>query len=243
MVNSRKQLNYNELRTPINTITKIIAHIVHEGIWKHSMKKTLDLSDELHNTILEILNDSVHDDSERVSACLTMSDITLEHAFSLRALFEAGAYTSGASLLRVQFESLTRAIWLFYAASDNHLSKLTAPLNFETESRAGNNIPSITDMINSISQKGPPLAGQMLLEFKETTWKAMNSFVHSGIHPMSRASEGYPLPLVIQIIQMSNALSTMVAMIMAHTTYDVDTLNQMKSLQIKFKDCLPPLIK
>ncbi|MEH6625431.1 MAG: hypothetical protein V7739_03225 [Motiliproteus sp.] len=206
------------------------------------MEQTLKRSTELHGAILKVLEDAVHDDSERVSACLTMSDITLEHAFSLRALFEVGAFTSGASLLRVQFESLTRAMWLFYAAHDNHLSKLTAPLSLETEHSAGN-IPSLTKMIESISKKAPPLAGQMLTEFKENTWKAMNSFVHSGIHPMNRASEGYPLHLLIQLIQMSNALSTMVAMTMAVTTYDSHTANQMKSLQVRFKDCLPPLIR
>lgn len=47
-----------------------------------------------------------------------MCSVALEHGMSLRALMAMGLPTSAVGLMRLQFEALTRAMWLQYAASD-----------------------------------------------------------------------------------------------------------------------------
>lgn len=36
-----------------------------------------------------------------------------------------------------------------------------------------------------------------LAELKDSAWKPLSSYTHSGIHPWSRMVDGYPMELVI----------------------------------------------
>jgi hypothetical protein len=83
----------------------------------------------------------------------------------------------------------------------------------------------------------------MLAHFKDVSWHAMNSFVHGGIHPLRRASEGFPLQLVEQILRNSNGLTTMTGMTLANLTGDKHIARPISRLQPEFADCLPALIK
>ncbi|WP_409372491.1 DUF6988 family protein, partial [Pseudomonas nitroreducens] len=82
----------------------------------------------------------------------------------------------------------------------------------------------------------------LTVQFKDVTWSAMNSYVHSGIHPLRRHAEGYPLPLVLQILQSSNGLLTMTGMVAAILTGDERCIEPMRKIQTRFSDCLPELL-
>src|SRR6185312_3680053 len=90
--------------------------------------------------------------------------------------------------------------------------------------QAAKNLPSVRDMIEQIERqvgtRAPAAAHQMLLHFKEVSWKAMNSFVHAGIHPLQRHASGFPVSLALQVLRNSNGLPTMTAMTMAVLTGD-----------------------
>lgn len=81
----------------------------------------------------------------------------------------------------------------------------------------------------------------MLNEFKGVSGKAMNSFVHCGIHAVNRHDSGYPIHLIIQILQNSNALSIMGGMLLGILSGDKTASNRISKIQLEFKDCLPPL--
>ena len=49
----------------------------------------------------------------------------------------------------------------------------------------------------------------MLTEFRDVQWKALNSYVHAGIHALQRHGSGYPVQLIEQINKSSNGLLTM----------------------------------
>lgn len=100
-------------------------------------------------------------------------------------------------VLEVVHEALTRAVWLMYAATDVQVERLTAPLSLQTEASA-KNLPMFSKMLEEVAQKAPPQASRMLSHFKEVNWHAMNSYVHSGIHPLRRHAEGYPPQLIHQ---------------------------------------------
>lgn len=205
----------------------------------------LHRSEELQATLLRLLEDAEYEGSRRTEGCLTSCSLAMEHATSLRALMTMGLATSAAGLMRLQFEALTRAMWLLYAASDAAIEKLLAPLNVENEQIA-KNLPSVNEMIDQIGKqvpaRAPAAAHQMLSTFKETSWHAMNSFVHGGIHSLRRHADGFPVNLAIGVLRNSNALGTMTAMTLAVLTGDEAITNPVQRVQIDFADCLPPLL-
>lgn len=71
----------------------------------------------------------------------------------------------------------------------------------------------------------------------------MNSFVHSGIHPLQRSADGLPIQLALQVLRNSNGLSTMTGMTMAVLTGDEAVTRPMSKIQPAFADCLPDLLK
>jgi len=57
--------------------------------------------------------------------------------------------------------------------------------------------------------KGPFAA---LSAFKDSAWKALNSYTRSGIHPLGRMVDAYPLEMFIANVKVSNALQMVGAM-------------------------------
>ena len=210
------------------------------------LERMLRRSDELHEKLLTLLDDAEFDGSPRGEAAFGMCFVALEHGTALRALMALGLLTSAVSLMRLQFEALTRAMWLIYAASDHAIAKLLAPLTPESEQKA-KNLPSASDMIEQIGKRVgqgvPAVAHQMLVHFKDVSWDAMNSFVHGGIHSLRRSAEGFPVHLALQVLRNANALATMTGMALAVLTGDEAITKPMSKIQLEFADCLPELLK
>ena len=206
----------------------------------------LGRSEELHERLLGLLDGAEFDSSARGQASLAMCSVALEHGVSLRALMALGLPTTAGSLMRLQFEALTRAMWLTYAADDVAIAKLMAPLTTENE-QAAKNLSSASEMIEQmgkrVGQNVPAAAHQMLVRFKDVSWHAMNSFVHGGIHPLRRQAEGFPVDLALQILRNSNGLTTMTGMALAILTGDDAIARPMSKIQPEFADCLPELLK
>jgi hypothetical protein len=201
--------------------------------------RIIERSSALEDALLLHLENVGHDGSDRSRLTETMCGIAMEHAFSQRLLISTGCFTSGIALLRLQYEAVTRATWLYFAATDGWIVKLSAPLT-PGEKKAGDS-PSMSEMLTQIEKKAPPGPSQLLEEFKTVHWKSINSYVHGGIHPVKRSSEGYPYQLLIQLLQNANGLSTMSAMLIAMMSGDGRITKGMKSIQLDFMDCLPPL--
>ncbi|WP_242560022.1 hypothetical protein [Pandoraea capi] len=208
-----------------------------------ALKDVLYRGDALHERLHELVEDAEVSGAGRDELALNMCWIALEHAGALRELIAGGMPISAVSLLRLQFEAVTRALWLMYAALDSAIAKLQAPLTLEAE-QAAKDIPGVNEMIQQIKNKGhAPLAvHQMLSQFKAQSWNAMNSFVHSGIHPLRRASDGFPPSLAVQVLRNSNGLSTMTGMAMAILIRDGAAADSVRAIQSEFADCLPDLI-
>src|SRR5262245_11437212 len=95
-------------------------------------------SDELHSSLLSRVQGYPFRPIARAEAAFAMCSISLEHAASLRLLVASGHNTSAIGLVRLQFESLTRAMWLFYVADEMAVQKLMAPLTPGNEKVAKN---------------------------------------------------------------------------------------------------------
>ena len=153
-------------------------------------------------------------------------------------LISAGKLTSATGLVRLQYEALVRAMWLLYAASDTAVSKLTSELTRETAHRA-NRLPMLSEMLEKLQGKAPREPVDMLLEFKDYSWKPLSSFIHGGIHAIHRHSKGYPLPLLEQMVRISNGVSVMVGMLLVLLHGGGEQRGKIPKIQKEFADCLP----
>ncbi|WP_346840056.1 hypothetical protein [Microbulbifer sp. SAOS-129_SWC] len=198
----------------------------------------LSRSAKLESKLLEFLALAPFDDSEKIMASRVVCSIAFEHAESAKMLIAAGNLTSATGLVRLQYEALVRAMWLLYAASDTAVSKLTSELTRETADRA-NRLPMLSEMLEKLQGKAPPEPVDMLLEFKEFSWKPLSSFIHGGIHAIHRHSKGYPLPLLEQMIRISNGISVMVGMLLVILHGGGEQRGKIPKIQREFADCLP----
>lgn len=166
--------------------------------------------------------------------------LSLEHAISALLLFEQGLFSSAIALTRPQFESLVRGIWLLHAASENWVTKLSQPLTLESAKRA-NESEGLAEMLKQLEANPEAPAGivAQLREYKEVTWKAMNSYAHGGLHPLSRTVTGYPLQIIYDVIRNANAVVALTAQLLAILSGIPENMEPVRQMHKDFMDILP----
>lgn len=205
------------------------------------MDDFIDRSDELHIHILSLIEGVPAFTGIRYEVALVACGMALEHALSLRLLVRTSCYTSALSLMRLQYEALTRGVWLLYGATDLQVETLASPLTLETE-KSAKKMPMFKDMLDLIVKTAPPQASRMLMGFKDVNYHAMNSYVHSGIHPLRRHVEGYPAGLIEDVLRNSNGLNVMTLQLGVVLTGDQRYAGSVKAIQEKYHQILPGLI-
>ena len=204
------------------------------------MEKLLTDSSLLLNEIDPIISVGPNQNNKRWLGSWIMCDVSLEHAHSLQTLMNIGNSTSAVSMLRLQFDALTRAVWLLWGATESKVERIMQELTVDT-ANADNGLPSHLDMIKQIDGKAPAEATRMLKEFRDVTWKASSSYVHSGIHVMKRHGEGYPIPLTRQIIVNSNGLVMLSAVHLATMTGNEHVVGDIARIRDAYRSVLPKL--
>lgn len=166
--------------------------------------------------------------------------ISLEHALSAFMLFQQGLYSSAISLARPQYESLVRGIWLLHAASHAWVNKLSEPLTVESAKRANEGL-GLADMLKQLEAAPDAPSGivAQLREYKEVAWKALNSYTHGGLHPLSRTLTGYPPQLIYDVVRNSNAVVALTAQLLSILTGQAMDMEPVRRMHETFKDVLP----
>lgn len=113
-----------------------------------------------------------NDRSRIVAGCF---DIALEHQKAVVLLIANKLIGSAFSLIRIQFESYVRGLWLTHCASDKEIKKFK---NNKLEKYFGELIADI--------EKIEGYSGGTLSKTKKAGWNAMNSFTHSGFSQIVR---------------------------------------------------------
>ena len=208
------------------------------------LERMLVRSRELQDRIFEILGEDGFHDAPRSQAAVGMCFVAVEHGQAVQVLMSLALAVSAVGLVRLQFEALTRAVWLLYAAPDSAVEKMLAPLTRKSE-QAVKNLPGASDMLDELVKKGraPAAACQMLSHFKEVSWAGLNSFVHGGVHALSRSAEGFPTKLALDLLRNSNGLTTMTGMTLAVLTGEQLRASAMSRIQRDYADCLPILLE
>lgn len=178
------------------------------------------------------------DGSARFRLAATACTLSTEHAFVLRTAFSSVAPYSGTALLRLQYEALLRAAWLVHVASPDQVTKLSSTLSIEAE-QAAKNLPGYLDMLASVAKAAPEGLYAPLAEFNQYSRHALNSFVHTGIHPLRRAQEGFPLELALRLVVMSNGLMHQSYRVLASLSGSRRRMDKVTNLYREFVDCWP----
>jgi len=200
-----------------------------------------DQSDALADALLAVVQLPLLNDSPKLLSSEAACSLSLEHWHAARALLRVGLLTSALVVHRAQFESLARSIWLVYAASDDDISKITAALSPESE-QAAKNMPLNAAMMQDIAKMAPPQAYEALSRFKETSWKALNSYVHAGIHPIRRHQDGYPFELLQDVLRNANGLAVVACMQAVVLSGRQPLQRKLIELASKQPDCMPPAL-
>lgn len=166
------------------------------------------------------------------------SDLSFQHAKSLRVLYDLELDGTATAILRMQFESVVRLMWLHFSAPENFIESYAGSIDVDNPPK---DFPTITEMIEKIKKSGVKGPGETLEEFKEVAWKGMNNHIHNGYLALSRHVNSYPEKVVIQIISNSNALNLVAAMVLARVNQSQDDVNFVKSLQLSYQDIMPEL--
>ncbi|MEZ5460199.1 hypothetical protein [Dokdonella sp.] len=203
------------------------------------MPTIFDESDDLAEELLALIDLPLFDDSPRIQSSDAACSLSLEHWTSTKKLLRHGLLSSAAVVHRAQFEALARSIWLLYAASENQLSKLIATLSLESE-QAAKNLPQTSEMMQALATKAPPQAYDALSRFKENSWKALNSYVHAGIHSIRRHDDGYPVRLIHDVLRNANGLAVVSCMQAAVLSGRQPLQHNILATATRRPSCMPP---
>lgn len=206
------------------------------------LEQLLNRSDDLEQRIFDILGEYAQIDSTlQRDAAVDLSLVSIEHGRALRTLVATNQLTAAFCLMRPQFEALVRATWAVWAAKETDIHRLQSPLTPMTEKEASK-LPNLNEMLKQLRSKAPAPMIDQLESFKANSIPALNSFVHAGIHAISRHGAGYPEYLVDRVVRQSNALVTMAGMLLAVVGADEESRAEMRRIQRPFEDCLPELL-
>lgn len=194
-------------------------------------------SEEFVTTLSELLPAENPSDDLRTQSVRSAIDIAFEHGFAIRVLIQSRALTSALSLFRLQYEAVVRAVWLQHAATDREIEKLMAPLNNESQQAASNSTPSYSGMMDSIKKSAHPRLYQILQAFRDFSWRPLNSFVHTGLHALSRKRTGYPIALLLTLVRQSNNLSYIAALLIPEGQQNQDLTLAMLGIHRQYVDC------
>ncbi len=167
----------------------------------------VERAQKLLSVLAEVIDHPLYDDSPRIGLSAILANTTLEFGNSTRTLCAENQLLGATVCLRSQFESFVRSIWIAHCATDAQIDRLNInQLTLETIQGA-KNIPLANDMIEDM-QAVPHLANLMVAinEFKDSSWRSLNSFVHSGLHAVIHTKFGWPESLIDQTFKISNGI-------------------------------------
>jgi hypothetical protein len=193
----------------------------------------------LHEAVYEHVSTLIPADGQRCLVAFQAGILSMEHATAALVLVSQGLVPSAFTLMRPQYESLVRGIWLLHAASDTWVQKLSEPLTVESARRA-NEGPMLAEMLKQLetSEDAPGHIVEQLKVCRDVTWKGMNSYAHGGLHPLSRVLTGYPAQLSFDMVRNSNAVVALATQLVSVLTGDPRDMGPVRQLHYDFSDCM-----
>lgn len=209
-------------------------------VTEKELENLMERTAALHAAVLDHVGELEPYEDDRFYVAFQSGLLAIEHATSALLLNLQGFHTSACALMRPQFEAHLRGVWLMYAAKDSWVAKLSEPLT-EDSARKSNKIPLPAVMFEELNQcpHAPQRVVQQLKGYSEVTWKALSSYNHGGLHPLSRVVTGFPAQLVYDLQRNSNGMFALSSQLMSILTGNPSAMEPVRRLHVAFADCLP----
>lgn len=209
-----------------------------------SVEDLITESSALYKAVYDLLADAGIYLEDRAEACNSLCSMSFEHGASILTLTAHGYNVSAAGMVRLQFEALVRAMWVWFVASDHAVAKFIAPLSKESL-QAAKNLPGINEMLKALSKSEdvPRAMLEALEDFQRKLLNELHSLVHSGLLPLSLYKVGVPESIQIKTIKHSNGLVMLAGAMMGFLTGVDSIMAEMNKIPPRYKSCLPELVK
>lgn len=196
---------------------------------------------QLHNAVAKICHGLELLPDDRFILSYKAGFLSFENAVAALLLIRGELHSPALSLYRPQFESLVRGIWLLHAASDSWVEKLSKPVT-EDNFRKANQSLMLADMFKELDNSDAPthLIRELKL-YRDATWKALNSYAHSGFLPLALSEFDNPPEVAIDAIRNSNALISINVQLFSILGGPPFDMNPVRNLMEEFRDCIPIL--
>lgn len=200
----------------------------------------INRSDEFQNALTEQLHSSppLQTVEPRHSLCASSIFLAIEHGNAARLCFAAGAPQSATGLLRLQYEATVRGAWLLFAAPETDIALLSGPLDDATDELA-RKLPGASVMMKFLESSAPAGLAEPLREFHSVSWHGLNSYIHAGIHPLRRQSEGSPVGLAEQLVRNGNGMLHVAYRLLGSLTGSQAAMDRITATWQRYRDCLP----
>jgi hypothetical protein len=202
----------------------------------HVLQRSRHFYLALHSILGESLEVGNHRDLLTQGTC----GVAIEHGMSVCTLVEVENFASAIVLQRPQMEAVLRALWLHEIARDEWIERYFNALK-ANPTKDPNFAPKVPEMLDDLAKTRHLPAVRMLNQLKDAAWGPLNSYVHSGIHPVVQQHIGFPPRHAIQVLLNSNGLSGMAAAVMAIMTRDERIALAVREAQRDHLDCMPAL--
>jgi hypothetical protein len=174
----------------------------------------------------------------RVSVAVDALGLSLQHGDAIRMLLEAGLGPTALGVLRMQYESLTRAVWVIFAAPESSISKLAAPLTLATL-KAAKNLGLPQNLLEEIeASNAPPDLKRSLREVRTSSWDVMNSTIHAALYALRR-SEVAPIQDMLTTLRSANGFTLMSLALLTILSGAPSRQRDMNVVAVSFSDCMP----
>ncbi len=150
------------------------------------IEQKLHRSEALHKAMAQTLGLD-HDDVDLhdlngTAVAMTSASLSMEHADSLLILMARGNPNTATATLRLQFESMLRAAWAIYAATEQEIEALEQELTVEAELQV-RKVAVYGDMLKALRKENCPAPRVLVDEVgrvDQVLRHSLNSFVHGG---------------------------------------------------------------
>lgn len=209
----------------------------------HNQDNIEHLLNRSHQLEIELISPSIdldlYDDSQRLLAVLSLAMLSVEHSAGVRYLFKTICTASAFALYRLQYEALVKGLWVLYVAKDEDIDSIVGELEEARITKNKKVFPPLSKMLEQLLSSNTPTHSHVLslVELKDYSWDAMNSFVHSGLHAVRRNITGYPTELIYTVILQSNNLLSISAYLIAIIKGSSKSTKAILKAQQEYKDC------
>ena len=203
---------------------------------EHLLNRSYQLEIELISPSIDL---NLYDDSQRLLAVASLAMLSVEHSAGVRYLFKTKCIASAFALFRLQYEALVKSLWVFYVLKDEDIDSIVGELEEARITKNKKVFPPISKMLEQLLSANTPAHSHVLslVELKNYSWDAMNSFVHSGLHAVRRNITGYPTELIYTIIKQSNNLLYLSAYLRAVITGNPNIIKEVSLARQRHMVC------